>query len=145
MNDQREHPSSSPPVYVRVCVCPGLSTYVTDVPFSTYVTNVFERCVLFEKCLFSGKSEIQSRETVVSRDFGRFCGNVLPKDTHFGDACLIWQLAQLRVHGHALRRSDLGDTISHLLEPSIMIDPRTKGPGPRAGESSLRRAQNKKF
>ena len=21
-------------------------------------------------------------------------------DTHFGDACLIWQLAQLRVHGH---------------------------------------------
>ena len=23
-------------------------------------------------------------------------------DTHFGDACLIWQLAQLRVHGHGI-------------------------------------------
>ena len=31
VNDQREHPSSSPPLYVSACVCPGLSTYVTDV------------------------------------------------------------------------------------------------------------------
>ena len=30
--------------------------------------------------------------------------NCVSMDTHFGDACLIWQLAQLRVHGHALWR-----------------------------------------
>ena len=49
----------------------------------------------------SGKLEIQSRETLAL--FGN-SPNCVSMDTHFGDACLIWQLTQLRVHGHALRR-----------------------------------------
>ena len=40
VNDQREHPSSSPPLYVRASVCPDYSTCVTDV---TDVVNFCNR------------------------------------------------------------------------------------------------------
>ena len=35
--------------------------------------------------------------------------NCVSMDTHFGDACLIWQLAQLRVHGATSRTISRGD------------------------------------
>ena len=86
VNDQREHPSSSSPLmFLSQSVSQSRklnSTCVTDIgPTACPRTRTSEMVALF------GNSP-----------------NCVSTDTHFGDGCLIWQLAQLRVHGHALRR-----------------------------------------